>query len=154
MRLIIAVFLVLMTFPLGAEDGGMKEGLAGLDWLAGKWIMQNGTTTVEEWWMEPSGGAMLGLSRTVRDGKMGAFEYLRIDQTDKGLAYLASPQGHPATPFYLRSIEAQKVTFENPEHDFPQRIVYWRSGDRLCARIEGEKDGKPRQAEWCWSRVE
>ena len=45
------------------------------------------------------------------------------------------------------------MVFENPEHDFPQRIVYWREGDRvLHARIEGVIKGKERKDEWHWQK--
>ena len=33
----------------------------------------------------------------------------------------------------------ERIVFENAEHDFPQRIVYRRDGDRLHASIEGEE---------------
>jgi hypothetical protein len=40
--------------------------------------------------------------------------------------------------------------FENKEHDFPQRILYWRGKGALHARIEGLRDGQPRSLEWRW----
>ena len=48
---------------------------------------------------------------------------------------------------------AAMVAFENPTHDFPQRIIYFKKGDKLCARIEGKMQGKEAAEEWCWSRV-
>ncbi len=30
-----------------------------------------------------------------------------------------------------------RVVFENTAHDFPQRIIYWKDGNDLRARIEG-----------------
>jgi hypothetical protein len=43
-----------------------------------------------------------------------------------------------------------EAVFENPGHDFPQRIIYRREGDSLIARIEGEVDGRRRSAQWEW----
>ena len=43
------------------------------------------------------------------------------------------------------------MVFENPEHDFPQRIIYTRSEDRLQARIEGDVGGEIRAETWQWS---
>ena len=34
------------------------------------------------------------------------------------------------------------------KHDFPQRIMYWREGETLVARIEGKTKGEPRSVEW------
>ena len=42
--------------------------------------------------------------------------------------------------------------FANPEHDFPQRILYWLEGEVLHARIEGETAGGPRSSEWVYTR--
>ena len=65
----------------------------------------------------------------------------------------ASPQGrHPPTGFALVESGPRRAVFENPGHDFPQRIVYERTGDRLDARIEGRQDDQPISEEWSWGR--
>ena len=43
--------------------------------------------------------------------------------------------------------------FENAAHDFPQRVLYWREGEFLKARIEGTLKGKERAQEWRFSPV-
>ena len=48
------------------------------------------------------------------------------------------------------NLDRQTVIFENLEHDFPQRIIYRREGDRLIARIEGEVNGTLEVTEWAW----
>jgi hypothetical protein len=45
------------------------------------------------------------------------------------------------------------VVFENEAHDFPQRVIYRREGDRLLARIEGKIGGKERSADWIFNRA-
>lgn len=93
---------------------------------------------------------MLGMSRSVSaDGRI-FFEYLRIEETDSGLVYLAQPLGREAAAFPLKSIEPYSVFFENLSHDFPQRIAYSRNRNVLQARIEGFVDGAERSAEWEW----
>jgi hypothetical protein len=48
-----------------------------------------------------------------------------------------------------------RAVFANPEHDYPQRIIYWRDGDdSLCARIEGQRDGQVRTSSWSWHSAE
>lgn len=54
--------------------------------------------------------------------------------------------------FKLKEAGEKRVVFENAAHDFPQRILYWREGDDLVARIEGTMRGQPRQQEWRFSR--
>jgi len=94
---------------------------------------------------------MLGMHRDI--GSKTSFEFMRIEQAaDGSLVYQAQPAGRPATPFKLKSMSESRVEFENAEHDFPQRIIYWRKGEQLCARVEGTLGGKPESEEWCWNR--
>jgi len=55
-------------------------------------------------------------------------------------------------PFGMIEAESQRVVFANPEHVFPARIVYWREGDDLLARIEGTIRDKPAAVEWHFAR--
>lgn len=125
-----------------------------LDWMAGSWAGADGRVEHEEHWTAPKGGAMVGMHRTVRDGRMVEFEFLRIEERQGALVYLSMPNGRsPATPFTLKSLEGQRVVFENLAHDFPHRVIYWRDGDDLRTRIEGVVNGKERSMEWRWSRA-
>ena len=53
--------------------------------------------------------------------------------------------------FETRATSDTLVVFENPTHDFPQRIIYWKDGNDLRARIEGTMNGKTGSEEWRWS---
>jgi hypothetical protein len=132
-----------------AETRGGTPRLADLAWMAGSWASQEGGKTSEEHWTKPAGGMMLGLHRDL-DGTKAAFEFLRIEESAGKVTYLASPQGKPATPFTLVETAAQRAVFANPEHDFPQRILYWREGESLCAAVEGPMNGETVSERWCW----
>jgi hypothetical protein len=55
----------------------------------------------------------------------------------------------PSVPFRPKALAAQRVVWENPEHDFPQRIVYHRvAPDTLVARIEGRTPQGEKAMEW------
>jgi hypothetical protein len=54
---------------------------------------------------------------------------------DGALAYLAQPGGRAPVAFRLAAREGTSATFENPTHDFPQRIRYVRAGETLTATI-------------------
>jgi hypothetical protein len=81
-------------------------------------------------------------------GGKRTFEFLRIADTPEGFSYFASPGGKPPVEFRLKESGDRRVVFENPQHDFPRRILYWRDGERLVARIEGTIAGKERSEEW------
>lgn len=129
------------------------QDLSALAWMEGHWIGKEGTVDVEEFWLGPKGNTMLGLHRDVAGTRTRMFEFLRIEATAEAITYWASPKGRPATPFRLKELNGQHVTFENPEHDFPQRIIYWLAKDgALHAKIEGTMNGKAASQEWRWLR--
>jgi len=125
--------------------------LPELSWLSGYWTSSENGTEAEELWTNGSGYMMLGIHRDVYANKSASFENLRIVQTKEGIFYIASPGGRPGTTFNMTIISDQKVVFENLENDFPQRIIYFRSGDTLTARIESEAGDK--SMEWIWSKT-
>ena len=143
---------VASTAALHAQAAGAPT-ISDLAWLAGSWSGKDGRDDHEEHWTAPKGGAMVGMHRTVRDGRMVEFEFFRIEAQNGVLAYLSQPGGRsPATPFTLKTLERERVVFENLAHDFPQRLIYWKDGDALRARIEGPMNGKERSMEWRWTR--
>ena len=129
-----------------------KATMSDLAWLAGAWVGTRGTagtTSIEERWSPPLGGAMLGVSRTVSRDRMSAFEFLRIVERDGGLVYLAQPGGAAPTEFVLTELGATRAVFENPRHDYPKRIVYELSAEGgLSATIGFTKGGSPRRFEF------
>lgn len=123
--------------------------IADINWLAGAWVGTRRTSSIEERWSPPRGGAMLGVSRTVRGDKMIGFEFLRIVERDGGLVYVAQPGGRTPTEFVLTTIDKNRAVFQNPRHDFPQQIEYKRSaGGTLTAGIGFINGGRPRLFEF------
>lgn len=122
-------------------------------WISGWWAGDIDGVRMEEVWTTPANGLMVGVHRDVLPGGKAAFEFLRIEEKDGKVVYRSMPGGRPVTDFPLKSATDSKIVFENPTHDFPQRIIYWKQGDKLCARIEGKMQGKEAAEEWCWSRV-
>jgi hypothetical protein len=139
MRFVVCLLAACAWLALRAEaqtPTAPKAQLAQLAWLAGTWTGGTGGLALEERWTPAAGGAMLAVSRTVKDGRMVAFEFLRIVERDGTLVYIAQPGGRPPTEFRLRAIDASGATFENPAHDFPKVIRYARREDgRLEARV-------------------
>ena len=136
-----------------AKATSSKSPLDQLAWIAGDWSSDDGKTITEEHWTQPRGNGMMGMSRTidVASGRMMFFEYLQITNDQHGIVYLASPSGHqPPTPFRLIESASNRAVFENLQHDFPQRIIYWREGQLLHARIEGPRHGQTASEEWTW----
>jgi hypothetical protein len=115
-----------------------KPSLEQLSCLRGCWEGRQGEATLEEIWSKPLGLSMLGLSRAVKNGKTMSYEFMQFRENNEGLAFIAQPQGGPAVSFRFARSAEDEVVFENPQHDFPQRITYQRKGKGLLlASIEG-----------------
>lgn len=115
-----------------------------LDWLAGchTFTTPRGAI-IQESWTSSEGGLMLGVNRTIRNGKAVAFEFLRIEPD---LTYVAMPNGKSETRFPLASKSDTEIVFANPEHDFPKRIVYRKTAEGVTARVDaGEGSTKAQE---------
>jgi len=139
----------LATTPLAPEPD-----VSRLSWMSGCWIQIRANGRIEEQWMAPGGGVMLGMSRTLKDGKVREFEFLRIAPGPDGkLGFIAKPSGQPEATFPLKEITEDTVVFENPTHDFPQRILYKRVDARtIIGRIEGQIGGHARSMDYPYTR--
>lgn len=119
----------------------LQASVADLGWLSGRWVAEAEGGWTEEAWSAPRGSVMLGFSRAGRGDVLREWEFIRIAPDASGaVAYHAQPGGRPPVAFRLVAHDAASVTFENPAHDFPQRIRYVREGDRLTATIS-RRDG-------------
>ena len=134
-----------------------KSGLENAVWIAGCWQQGEGPDTqlYQEQWMKPAAGAMIGMSRNVAKGKLREWEFLMIkENADGNVYYVAKPSGQPEASFKLIKSTATESVFENPEHDFPQRIIYRLQSDgSLFARIEGVSKGKERGVDFPMKRA-
>ena len=143
---------VLLFITTSATAQGRKPDIADLAWMSGSWSGESRGIQMEEHWTAPKGNTMVGIHRDVGKGRTLLFEFLRIEQQGDQIVYLSMPNGRsPATAFPLKEISGTRVVFENPAHDFPQRIIYWKDGNDLRARIEGTQNGKAGSDEWRWS---
>jgi len=130
------------------------SALASLAWMSGSWSGTQGGTSTEEHWTSPEGGLMLGMNRTRNGGRAVMFEFLRIAVRNDSLFYVALPRGRGETWFPAKERTDRRIVFENLEHDFPQRILYWQEKPgELHARTEGTIDGKLESEEWVWRKA-
>jgi uncharacterized protein DUF6265 len=145
---------LLMVMLASSSTGGQKSGVDRFGWMSGCWVSDDGRQRIEECWMKPAGQTLIGTSRTVAGGKTVFTEYAEIRETKDGTAYTVS-LGLGARPVSFQLVRAtvDEAVFENPAHDFPQRIVYKRdSADSLFARIEGREKGISKAIDFRYKR--
>ena len=150
----LALLLLALSGPAAhAQQAGAAA--ARLGWLAGCWEARSGGQVVEEQWMRPRGGSLLGMSRTVAADSAAGHELMRIVERSGSLVFQAHPSGQAPAEFPAVEIGDRRVVFADPAHDFPQRIIYRRVGvDSLVARVEGERGGTVRGIDFRYVRVE
>ena len=138
--------LALAAAPASAADDSLA-------WLAGQWCGGEGGQRIEEVWLPAHDGGSLGMSRTSAGGRLIAFEFMRIANVDGKVSLLAQPGGEPATEFARTGAGPGWIRFENPRHDYPQRIEYRRKGNQLIAEIGGPgADGKEAVVNYRYAR--
>ena len=146
------VFLALLVTSPAVAQGASR--ISSVSWLTGCLEMRRGNRVVEEQRMPERAGTMVGMGRSV--GARGLDDYeLTVIQEDGGrLLYVAHPRRQPVATFVASIASADSVVFENPEHDFPQRVGYRRIGaDSVLAWIDGTSNGKKQRMEFPYRRV-
>ena len=104
--------------------------------LTGCWIMRSGERTAEECWTRGNGGLMMGSGRAWTGETVANWEWMRIERGKDGrLSFFASPHGAPQTGFAAARVSGEEVVFENANHDFPQRVRYWKTPAGISAEI-------------------
>lgn len=85
---------------------------------------------------------MLGYGRSGNGERLREFELLRIQAAEDGVPVYYAQLGNSAPiGFRLVAHDATSATFENPQHDYPQRIHYERAGSETMMATISKLDG-------------
>lgn len=157
MKISIAFCLALVIFCISSNAQQSITKIEDFAAMAGCWERGDRAkgSLVTEVWMKPAGNSILGIGRTVRNGKTVDHEFMRIEQRADGIYFVAKPKTNPAeTDFKLKSSTAGEAVFENLAHDFPQRVIYKFTGSKLAGRIEGTRNGKSSGIDFPFERAD
>jgi hypothetical protein len=125
-----------------------KAGLNKLDWFIGSWSGQTSESIFTESWVKVNNTLYSGQSYFIKGSDTLSRETISLQQHDTSLFYVPLVEGQNGNkPVYFRLTFSDSVNavFENPEHDFPQKIAYHlKPGDSLIATISGNIEGKIR----------
>lgn len=151
-------FLLQTVFFFSAVNQQQNEDIFDqLRQLKGTWkTMVNGKTIFETWNLQ-SEIEMSGMSYKLNNSDTVIFERTRIVRHNKQISYIAKVanqnQGKEVV-FKLVSSFNKTFIFENPEHDFPQRVAYqFTSSDSVHAWIDGKYEGKENREDYYYWRV-
>jgi hypothetical protein len=125
-------------------------------WMAGCWEQVAQKRSTVECWSVRDGSTIVGESISKRGGEVIEREAMQIihSETDDPaipwMIFRPMPAGQKATEFHWVPSAEEGLTFLNAEHDYPQRIRYWREGQILVAEIAAADGSKTRR--WRYSR--
>ena len=107
---------VIVLLAAGVASVGAPQALTiqRIAWLQGCWQLTSSQRTVEEHWMRPRAGTMLGMGRTVRGETLVEYESVVIREQEGRLAYEAHPSGQAAARFVASRATETEVIFEIP----------------------------------------
>ncbi len=127
-----------------------------IGWLIGVWQRETERSITEESWSRLSESTFEGESVTTSkaNGETVFTESLLLVEMEDELFYIpkVAENTYPV-PFKLIEIGEDRATFENVDHDFPQRIQYRLLGaDSLMVTISGDQDGQSRKVDFPFLR--
>ena len=149
MKVLYLILLVFVTIFSGYElykyyktkDSQIHQ----LSWLQGSWSNHSDSGTFIETWYKKNDSMLTGKSYFIMRKDTLFSENITIEYRNGQLCYIPVVKGQNGdlpVIFRLKSINNGEFVFENPTHDFPQRIIYKNAGnDSLNAWIEGAEKG-------------
>jgi hypothetical protein len=146
-KLIYPTALLLLLF-FGSCNSGMKQDSKTIFDLAGLWKSEGNILLFEEWVIQPD-SSLLGRGFSVNGNDTIIFEKIRLAQNNGLLTYFANVseqnQGKEIA-FVLVENAINKWVFENPNHDYPNRIIYtFTSDSTFTSRIENMRGNKQKE---------
>lgn len=123
--------------------------IAKAGWFLGEWGNSSKEGELTERWKKENDSVYHGESYFVVGGKDTVFaEHVKLEDANGKLAYIVTVPGQnngQPVRFEMTSANESQIIFENPQHDFPSKIIYNKVGsDSLVAEISGTEKGKPK----------
>jgi hypothetical protein len=124
------------------EPAATIEKTENFDWLLGDWKRLNETEGKEtyEKWERINENEYVGIGFTMQYGdtiQQEKMNLLRLDQ--KWNLSVKMPDATEATTFIGTSHNTDEFTCENNKIDFPNKIKYWRNGEKLNASVSNSE---------------
>ncbi|MBF6608647.1 MAG: hypothetical protein ITG00_07900 [Flavobacterium sp.] len=144
---IIAASAILMTSCKDnpEENSEVKEYTESkkAEWMLGKWENFSEDGIMTETWIRENDSVMTGNAVVVVELDTVFHEVVTLAEKNGGLTYNVTVKGEKPVSFGLTSSVNNRLVFENPKHDFPNKIAYRRvTPDSLVAVISGMREGE------------
>ena len=151
------ILLLLAMVSCKDSDANEKEKIKAANWLLGNWENKATDGTLTEYWKKVNDSTFQAQSYFVKEKDTLHFESITLQQKGEVLTYTATVEGQnddkPVT-FKLTTATEKQMVFENPKHDYPQKISYTQiTTDSLVAKISGIQQGKPSSEQFSMKKI-
>jgi hypothetical protein len=130
----------------GSRDEETYSQITKAQWLLGRWENNSAEGNMSETWTSENDSVMIGSAFVVAANDTVFAESMTLEQQKGQLTFIVSVPGQndeKPVAFGLTKSSDDQLVFENPKHDFPNKIIYRKFGnDSLVAEISGIRDGK------------
>ncbi len=152
------LFLAIGLFSCKNSDKNEKEKIKAVHWLLGKWENKTNDGTLSEIWEKVNDSTFKGQSYFIKDKDTLHFETILLQQNGENLTYKTIIKGQnndEAVSFLLNTEIENQWFFENPKHDYPQKISYTPTNkNSMVAKISGIQQGKPSSEQYTMTKIE
>ena len=133
----IKVLLLLSTNAMAQEITDLSQ----FEFMLGTWSAEFPDAAFYESWTKESDTRFVGEAYTIKGGDSTPSETLSLEILDdgyhNGVYYVATPIFQDSTFFLFVAGTNEDAEFQNPAHDFPQRIVYKKiDADRMFVVVD------------------
>ncbi|WP_456314266.1 DUF6265 family protein [Pseudomonas shirazensis] len=143
---ITVLMLLLAIVSCQKKETIEKDKIKIADWLIGNWENKSPDGVLTENWKKVNDSSFSATSLFIRGNDTLHSEKITLSQQGEMLMYSATVNGQnndKAIDFPSTSETENKLVFENPSHDYPQKITYSKSANNtLTAEITGNLRGK------------
>lgn len=155
--IIIIIILIAFTACKNSDsEGTEKDKIKLAQWLLGKWENKSVEGSLTENWKKVNDSTYKATSYFTKGKDTLHFEFIDLQQIGEALTYTATIKGQnndKPVAFSLTFSTDNKLVFENPTHDYPQKISYSQiSKDSIVAEISGIQQGKPSTEKYLMAR--
>jgi hypothetical protein len=138
--------LVLVAISCQKKESVEKDKIKIADWLIGNWENKSPDGALSEKWIKLNDSTFSAASYFIKGKDTLHFENIVLAQKGERLTYFATVKGQnddKPVAFPSTAESDKQLVFENPKHDYPQKITYTKGTDNtITAEISGKLDGK------------
>jgi len=140
------VLLASLLLVISCKKDNLADKLNPAQWIIGSWEQKTDKGILTESWQRQNDSVFVGSCYFINESDTLHSETILLEQRADSITYSANVKGQnndKAVPFRLTTANTNSLVFENPAHDYPQKIVYQKSkSNGLLVTISGILHGK------------